>query len=146
MRYVNANTLFQIIGTSFSEETVTQIRIEAANVLASLSRGEIGSYSRTIVSSSYNTHKSLGPLHSVQGIIAAGVPSALLTALQDLRPTDPESLRMALVRALRAVCVAIAESALTTYDFPEHDIEMRSEARDMLDYLFQVPIPPFHRQ
>ncbi|KLO18589.1 ARM repeat-containing protein [Schizopora paradoxa] len=116
VRYVNANTLFQPLESTFPEKDVTQIRVEAANILASLSRG---------------------PLHYVQGIIAANVPTALLTALQDLRPTDPECLRIALVRALRAVCVAVAESALTAYDIPEHDIEMRSEARAMLDYLFQ---------
>jgi len=73
----------------------------------------------------------------VQGIIAAGVPTALLAAIRDLRPSDPERLRAALVRALRTVCVAVAESACTFYELPEHDIEMRSDARGMLDYLFQ---------
>lgn len=138
VRYVNASTLFQAVETTFPEETVTQIRIEAANVLASLSRGEIGSCSRGPFSNPYYAYKSLGPLHSVQGIIAAGVPTALLTALQDLQPTDPVTLRIALVRALRTVCIAISESALTTYDLPEHEIEMRSEARAVLDCLFQV--------
>ncbi len=138
VRYVNTGTLLQAVEATFPEDTVIQIRIEAANILASLSRGEIGSYSQTLVSSPYSAHKSLGPLHSVQGIIAAGVPTALLTAIRDLRPSDPERLRAALVRALRTVCVAVAESACTFYELPEYDIEMRSDARGMLDYLFQV--------
>lgn len=65
--------------------------------------------------------------------------SAVLNALAALSDHEPVSLRIAVVRAFRALCVAVADCAgPSLWGLGEEYLEYRSETRSTLDYVFQV--------
>ncbi|KAL5511605.1 hypothetical protein ACEPAH_4822 [Sanghuangporus vaninii] len=119
--YVNYNPVVESnVGPStIADSTAAQIRSEAANVVASLAHG---------------------PREVLFGLLEADAPSAILDALAGLSDHDPVFLKVAIVRALRALFVAIADCAgPSLWDLGEECcVDRRSEARSTLDYIFQA--------
>ncbi|KAL5490344.1 hypothetical protein ACEPAI_5177 [Sanghuangporus weigelae] len=119
--YVNYNPIVESnVGPStIAGSTAAQIRTEAANVVASLAHG---------------------PREVLFGLLEADAPSAILDALAGLSDHDPVFLKIAIVRALRALFVAIADCAgPSLWDLGEECcVDRRSEARSTLDYIFQA--------
>ncbi|KAH8117383.1 hypothetical protein DFH11DRAFT_1007345 [Phellopilus nigrolimitatus] len=100
--YVNLNPPADaaIADSSYSEETTVQIRVEAANVIASLAH--------------------------------------VLNALADLSDHSPHLLQVAIIRALRALYVAIADgTGPSLWGLGEECLEFTSEMRTALDFMFQ---------
>lgn len=65
--------------------------------------------------------------------------SAVLRAVEELAPDDPDPLKVAILRALRALCVAVADCAGTSlWGIGDEWLTLRSESRSVLDYIFQV--------
>ncbi|KAL5533100.1 hypothetical protein ACEPAF_4876 [Sanghuangporus sanghuang] len=119
--YVNYNPVVESnVGPStIADSTAAQIRSEAANVVASLAHG---------------------PREVLFGLLEADAPSAILDALAGLSDHDPVFLKITIVRALRALFVAIADCAgPSLWDLGEQCcVDRRSEARSTLDYIFQT--------
>ena len=59
------------------------------------------------------------------------------------QPSDPDALRAAVARALRAMCAALADTVgPSQWGLTSSSSDLRREAKEALDYLFQVsPLP-----
>ncbi|EJD05875.1 ARM repeat-containing protein [Fomitiporia mediterranea MF3/22] len=119
--YVNYSSIVddEESGSSSTIDTSTaQVRAEAANVVASLAHG---------------------PREVLFGLLEADAPSAVLNALAALTDHDPPFLKVSIVRALRALLVAISGCAgPSLWELGEECLEFRSETRSTLDYVFQT--------
>lgn len=70
-------------------------------------------------------------------------PRAFLAALSTIRPSEPASLRAALARGLRVVTVALADTVgPSEWGLQLHMPDAQSDAKDMLDSLFEVLCAP----
>ncbi|KAI5124564.1 hypothetical protein M0805_003084 [Coniferiporia weirii] len=116
--YVNLNTEDQPAAhLSCSEETARLIRIEAANVITSLAHG---------------------PRAVLRGLLDAGAPGAILSALAGLSPSAPDSIRVPIVRSFRALCVTVADcTGPSLWGLGEECPDLKGEARSTLDCMFQ---------
>lgn len=141
--YVNYSTVeaYDASSSSSTDSTSARIRAEAANIVASLAHGEALSSAvlPPIASKDTNNFRFLGPREVLFALLTEDAPSAILNALASLSEHDPIFLKVAVVRALRALCVAIADCAgPSLWGLGDECLELRSETRSMLDYIFQV--------
>lgn len=82
---------------------------------------------------------TIGPEEVLRGLLSANAPTAVLHSLADLSPHDPDALKIALLRTLRTLCVTISDyTGPSLWGISREHREIMSEARSMLDYLFQV--------
>ncbi|PAV23692.1 ARM repeat-containing [Pyrrhoderma noxium] len=95
----------------------TQIRIEAANIITSLAHGSN---------------------EVLMGLLEAGAANALLNALASLSSHDPLPLKLALARALRALCVATADLAGPALWGLSENNDLGNDANAALDFVFQT--------
>ena len=73
------------------------------------------------------------------GLINVNAATTVVSVIERLRPSDPESLKVALLRALRSLCISIADCAGTSlWGLGEERLEFVSEARAELSYVFSV--------
>ncbi|KAI0362524.1 ARM repeat-containing protein [Trametes cingulata] len=105
---------------SESDSASTEIRIEAAHIIASLS---------------YGSPEALRTLLRLDAL------RALLYAVSTFQPSDKPALRAALTRALRALAAAIADAVgPSQWGLSAGVPDVRPEAKVALDYLFQVEV------
>lgn len=127
--------------STIADSAAAQIRTEAANVVASLAHGET---TRTSFQPSYpaNILRLLGPREVLFGLLEADAHNTIFDALTGLSERDPVFLRIAVVRALRALFVAIADcTGPSLWNLGEEcPVKRRSEMRSVLDVTFQASL------
>ena len=118
--------------------TPAEVRIEAAHIIASLSYGMLSRYVRNHVFPEAGVPGSPDALRTLLRLNAA---QPLLYAISTFQPSDPDALKAALARALRALSAAGAETVgPSQWGLSSHSSDLRREAKAALDYLFQVRI------
>ncbi|KXN82010.1 O-methylsterigmatocystin oxidoreductase [Leucoagaricus sp. SymC.cos] len=101
--------------TSWAQED--SIRIEAAHVIASLASSE----------------------EALSTLLDHEAPHAFLVAISYLQPSDPISLRSAIIRGLRSLIIAMADlSGPSQWGLMTHKSKVRNQTKDGLNYLFQI--------
>lgn len=120
------------------------IRIEAAHVISSISYGQ----SLPPIPSHLISIYLAGSRPALHSLLLADAPRALILAISHFNPTTSPTLKAAFARALRAVGVAVAEcvgpSLWGLRADGDHnrdggkEYDVRYEAGEALDYLFQV--------
>ncbi|KAI0672837.1 ARM repeat-containing protein [Trametes maxima] len=102
------------------DRTITEVRIEAAHIIASL---------------------SYGSLEALRTLLRLEALQALLYAISTSPPSDPSDLKAALARALRALASAIADAVgPSQWGLSPTISGVRSEAKVALEYLFQLEV------
>ncbi|KAI0373038.1 ARM repeat-containing protein [Pilatotrama ljubarskyi] len=105
---------------SDSNSADTELRVEAAHIIASLS---------------YGSPEALRTLLRLDAL------RALLYAISTFQPSDKSTLRSAVTRALRALAAAIADAVgPSQWGLSVGVPDVRSEAKVALDYLFQPEV------
>jgi armadillo repeat-containing protein 8 len=118
------------------ESTTDDIRIEAAHVISSISYG-IDSPEQSTINLSLTLLS--GSEEAVHSLLQADALRSFLYAISRISPSDTASLKYALARGLRALTSAIADIVGPSQWGLGGDVsDMRSEAKEALDYIFQV--------
>ncbi|KAH9852704.1 ARM repeat-containing protein [Lenzites betulinus] len=100
--------------------TETELRVEAAHIIASLS---------------YGSREALGMLLQLSAL------QTLVYAISTFQPSDPPVLRSALTRAVRALAAAIADAVgPPQWGLAPTVSDVRAEAKIALDFLFQPEV------
>lgn len=108
-------------------------------MLTSLAHGECTTISHSRTGSHEAANKKIGPREAVQGLLSSGALAALLSAITELQQDDPQSLKLALIRSLRAVTVAIAENVgIPLWGLVDDIPTFISDAQSTLNYIFKV--------
>ncbi|KAJ8496841.1 hypothetical protein ONZ51_g884 [Trametes cubensis] len=103
-----------------SDAANTNIRIEAAHIVASL---------------------SYGSSDALRSLLQLNAPRVLLYAISTLQPSAQPSLKAAFARALRALSAAVADAVgPSQWGLPPTVSDVRAEAKVALEYLFQPEI------
>ena len=82
-----------------------------------------------------------GSPDALRTLLRLNAAQPLLYAISTFQPSDPDALKAALARALRALSAAVAETVgPSQWGLASHSSDLRREAKAALDYAFQVSV------